>query len=120
MKAAHNVDREPIAVRAIEGAEVFGNPLQVKPLIAGDAMTLLEIHYAAGSGTAPHAHDHESVIYVVRGRIKTQIGGETHVLAAGDACRHPANETHAVEALEDTVVVEIKSPPPHLGDLFES
>ena len=120
MKAAHNADRQPIAVRAIEGAEVHGDALQVRPLIAGDAMTLLEIHYAAGSGTGPHAHDHESVIYVVRGRIRTQIGSETHILGAGDACRHPAGETHAVEALEDTLVVEIKSPPPHLGDLFGS
>lgn len=118
MKAAHNADRQPIEVRAIEGAEVYGEALQVKPLIAGDAMTLLEIHYKAGSGAAPHVHDHESVIYVVRGRIKTQIGSETHTLGAGDACRHPAGETHAVEALEDTVIVEIKSPPPHLGDLF--
>lgn len=118
MKAAHNADREPITVRAIEGADVYGDALQVKPLIAGDAMTLLEIHYAAGSGAPPHVHDHESVIYVVRGRIKTVIGTETHTLGPGDACRHPAGEPHGVEALEDALIVEIKSPPPQLGDLF--
>jgi len=118
MKAAHNADREPIAVRSIEGTEVYGDTLQVKPLIAGDTMTLLEIRYAAGSGAPPHVHDHESVIYVVRGRIKTVIGTETHTLGPGDACRHPAGEPHGVEALEDALIVEIKSPPPHLGDLF--
>ena len=118
MKAAHNADREPIAVRSIEGASVTGDALQVKPLIAGDAMTLLEIRYAAGSGSPPHVHDHESVVYVVSGRIKTVIGPETHTLGPGDACRHPAGEPHGVEALEDSVIVEIKAPPPQLGELF--
>ena len=118
MKAAHNTDREPIAVRSIEGAEIYGEALHVKPLIAGDAMTLLEIRYAAGSGAPLHVHDHESVVYVVRGRVKTTIGSETHTLGPGDACRHPAGEAHGLEALEDSLIVEIKSPPPHLGDLF--
>jgi len=118
MKAAHNADREPVSVHSIEGATVYGDALLVKPLIAGDAMTLLEIHYRAGSGAPPHVHDHESVVYVVRGSVKTVIGAETHTLGPGDACRHPAGEPHAVEALEDAVIVEIKSPPPHLGDLF--
>jgi len=120
MKAAHNADRAPIPVRSIENAEVYGAALQVKPLIAGDAMTLLEIRYAAGSGAPPHVHDHESVVYVVRGRVKTTIGSETHTLGPGDACRHPAGEPHGLEALEDSLIVEIKSPPPHLGDLFGS
>ena len=120
MKAAHNADREPVAVRSIENAEVYGEALHVKPLIAGDAMTLLEIRYAAGSGAPPHVHDHESVVYVVRGRVKTTIGSETHTLGPGDACRHPAGEPHGLEALEDSLIVEIKSPPPHLGDLFGS
>jgi quercetin dioxygenase-like cupin family protein len=118
MKAARNADRNPIEVRTIEGAELYGEALAVKPLIAGDAMTLLEIRYVAGSGSTPHVHDHESIVYVVRGRVRTKIGTEEHTLGPGDACRHPAGEQHSVEALDDALVVEIKSPPPNLGNLF--
>ena len=118
MKAARNADTSAAAVRTIEGTAVHGEALQVKPLIAGEAMTLLEISYKAGGRSEPHVHRHESIVYVVRGRVRTVIGSETHTLGPGDACRHPAGELHAVEALEDSLVVEIKSPPPDLGGLF--
>jgi len=118
MRAARNADRNAMAVRSIEGGTVYGEALEVKPLIAGDAMALLEIRYSAGSGAPPHVHDHESMVYVVKGRIRTLIDSETHDLGPGDACRHPAGVTHAVEALEDAVIVEIKSPRPEFPDLF--
>jgi quercetin dioxygenase-like cupin family protein len=39
-------------------------------LIKGDKMTLLEIHYAAGVGAPLHTHTHESIAYVVKGKVK--------------------------------------------------
>ncbi len=118
MSAVQNADRKAVAVKSIEGSATYGDALQVKPLIAGDAMALLEIRYTAGSGAPPHMHDHESVVYVVKGRIRTLIDSESHDLGPGDACRHPAGVPHAVEALEDAVIVEIKSPRPDLAVLF--
>lgn len=120
MHAVQNAECKTVAVKSIEGSATYGDALQVKPLIAGETMALLEIRYAAGSGAPPHVHDHESVVYVVKGRVRTLIDSATHDLGPGDACRHPAGVAHAVEALEDAVIVEIKSPRPDLAVLFGS
>ena len=97
------------SVGTIEGQANTGTFL-IKPLMRGDSMALLEVSVKAGAASSIHAHSHESVIYVVSGRLKTTIGNETFVLGPGDVCRHPRAVGHLVEALEDTVFVEVKSP----------
>jgi len=87
----------------------------VKALLRGEAMTLLELHYAAGVGAPLHTHTHESIVYVVKGKVKSTVGTSEFVMGPGDACRHPKEVLHGLEALEDAVVVEIKSPAPELG-----
>jgi quercetin dioxygenase-like cupin family protein len=109
------VDSQPVGT--IEGRPNTGIFL-VKPLMRGESMALLEIRVRAGAASPMHAHAHESLIYVVSGRLKTTIGGETFLLGPGDACRHPRAAEHRVEALEDAVFVEIKSPPPELRQVF--
>jgi len=117
MLHAENAQVEAQAIDSIEGQANTGTFL-VKPLMRGNSMTLLEIHVRAGAGSPIHMHSHESLIYVVSGRLKTTIDCETFVLGAGDVCRHPPGAAHRVEALEDTVFVEAKSPPPDLHRIF--
>jgi hypothetical protein len=52
--------------------------------------------------------------------VKTIVNNETFVLGPGDVCRHPRDASHRVEALEDTVFVEVKSPPIEFGRVFGS
>jgi quercetin dioxygenase-like cupin family protein len=107
-----------VAVDAVEGKPVYGGALFVKPLIEGEEMMFLEIHYAAGVGAPLHAHTHESIAYVVKGKVKSTVGSEAFIMGPGDACRHPKGVLHGLEALEDSVVVEIKSPAPDLAAFF--
>ena len=109
------IDSQPVSV--IEGQPNRGIFL-VKPLIGGESMALLEVRVRAGAASSMHAHAHESLIYVVSGRLKTIIDNETFVLGPGDACRHPCAVGHRVEALEDTTFVEVKSPPMELRQVF--
>lgn len=109
------VDSQP--VHAIEGQPNTGTVF-VKPLMQGETMALLEVRMRAGVSSSLHAHAHESLLYVVSGRIRTMVDDETFVLGPGDACRHPRAVTHRVEALEDTVFVEVKSPPIAFGQVF--
>jgi quercetin dioxygenase-like cupin family protein len=99
---------EKIPVQSVEGKLINGN-LLVKPLIKGDDMTLLEVQLQSGDITPFHAHSHESFIYVIKGKLKTIVGGEAYVLGPGDACRHPRKVQHCVEAIEKSTVIEIKS-----------
>ena len=109
MYLSKNTEIKGLTIKKVEGKELTG-ALLVKPLIAGEQMTLLEIHYSPGVGAPLHVHQHESLAYVVKGKVKMTVGKETYVLGPGDVCRHPQGMPHAVEGLEDSVVVEIKSP----------
>ena len=89
--------------------------LLLKPLLKGDQMTMLELHFQAGAKSPVHTHTHESLIYVVSGRVKTWIGDQVYVLGPGDAARHPKGVQHTVEALVESTVLEIKSPAPDIA-----
>ena len=116
--SARNADVPEIRVTAVEGKATYGGELAVKPLIQGDEMTFLEIRYAAGVGAPLHAHSHESIAYVVSGKVKSTVGSTAFIMGPGDVCRHPKGVLHGLEAIEDSVVVEIKSPAPDLASFF--
>jgi quercetin dioxygenase-like cupin family protein len=115
---SRNTDVKPITVSAVEGKPTYGGNLVVKPLIKGDHMTFLEIHYAAGVGAPLHTHTHESVAYVIKGKVKSTVGDEEFIMGPGDVCRHPIGVMHGLEAIEESVVVEIKSPAPDIAAFF--
>ena len=96
----------------IEGRGKDIGQVAVKPLLVGDDMTLLEIAQAKGVLIPSHQHDdHESVIYLVRGRMRLVIDGEETLVGPGDAWIHPRGVPHYSEALEECVTIEVKSPP---------
>ena len=108
-----------ISVKSIEGQATYGGELRAKPLIMVQHMTFLEIQCTKGVGAPLHTHAHESLVYVVRSKIKTTIGDEDFILEPGDACLHPLGVPHTAEALEDSTMVEIKSPAPDIAKFFD-
>ena len=84
----------------------------VKPLLVGDEGLLLEIVQAMGTLVPNHQHDdHESLIYLVRGRMRLVIDGVETLVGPGDAWIHPRGVPHHSEALEECVTIEVKTPP---------
>tara|TARA_B100001123_G_scaffold416411_1_gene518029 strand:- start:636 stop:998 length:363 start_codon:yes stop_codon:yes gene_type:complete len=106
---ARNANIPRRIIKTIEGLDLQGE-VGLKPMISGDEMVMLEIDYPAGSGSPPHVHQHESLAYVLQGRVKMVVGEESFILNAGDACRHPKGVKHGVEAIESSIILEIKSP----------
>src|SRR5947199_9145729 len=106
-----------LVVKSI-GTKPMKCDLLVKPLIKGDEMTLLEIHYQPAVGAPLHVHSHESLAYVVKGKVKMTVGKEVYILGPGDVCRHPEGVPHGVEGLEESIVVEIKSPAPEIASFL--
>ena len=117
MLVAKNDQVDSINLTTVEGRPFTGN-VTMKVMMAGDEMNMLEIHYPAGSSSPLHTHQHESVCYVLRGRLKGTVAGETVELGSGDACRHPEGVEHSVEAIEDTTILEIKSPAQPLDEFI--
>ena len=98
-------------VTHIEGAAEAGD-VAIKPMIVGQDMLFMEVHRAKGLVDPLHSHpDHESMCYLVSGRLRVEIDGESFVAEPGDAWVHPAGVPHRHEALEDCVQIEVKSPP---------
>jgi quercetin dioxygenase-like cupin family protein len=97
---------------------MYGGEMFVKPLMKGDEMTFLENHYAADVGAPLHAHTHESIAYVVKGKVKSTVGSDEFIMGPGDVCRHPKDVLHGLETIEESIVVEIKSPAPEIGTFF--
>jgi quercetin dioxygenase-like cupin family protein len=58
-----------------------------------------------------HRHEHESLLYVLQGRLRATVGSAVHELGPGDAILHPAGVEHGVEALDRSTWIEVKAPP---------
>lgn len=97
-------------VTAIEGAAEVGD-LAIKPLMVGADALVMELHRGKGLVDPEHAHhDHESLCYLVKGRMRVVIAGEEFIAHAGDIWKHRPGVMHYHEALEDCVQIEVKSP----------
>ena len=86
-----------------------------RTLAFGEKMLIAEVALKAGSKIPPHSHPHEQVGYVAKGRMRITFGpgeeGEkTADASTGDGYSVPGGLAHAVEALEDTVAIDIFSP----------
>jgi quercetin dioxygenase-like cupin family protein len=80
----------------------------IKPLIRGEFASLQEMHFPRGAATSVQDNENEFLVYVVRGRLKTTIGQETHSLGPGDSCRFPKGVLHSLEAIEELIYLEVK------------
>ena len=99
-------------ITAVEGVVEEPGRLTIKPLLVGDDMLFLQAFKGKGMKDPIHQHDdHESIAYLVKGRMRLVIGGKEFIAEAGDAWIHPRGVPHFSEALEDCIQVEVKSPP---------
>lgn len=99
-------------ITSVEGVAEEPGRLTIKPLLVGDEMLFLQAFKGKGMIDPIHQHDdHESIAYLVKGRMRLVIGGKEFIAEAGDAWMHPRGVPHFSEALEDCIQVEVKSPP---------
>ena len=93
------------------------NPVEMLPgvvrrtLTDGDRMMLCEIRMNEGAVVPLHTHPHEQTGYLVSGRCRFQIGDDVRELAAGDCWMVPAGAEHEATALEDSIFIDVFSPP---------
>ena len=90
--------------------------LQRRRIIGQHAM-LSEIVLEQGCTVPTHTHENEQFAYVVRGRLRFGIGAEGSaerhdiVVEAGEVLHLPAGVPHSAEALQESLVIYIFSPP---------
>ncbi|MGB9606879.1 MAG: cupin domain-containing protein [Bryobacteraceae bacterium] len=87
------------------------NPAVARQVIHTDRMTLARVLLSKGGVVAGHRHPNEQVTQLERGRLRFTIEGESVVLEPGSVLHIPAGAFHQVEALEDSVAVDVFTPP---------
>ena len=83
-------------------------------LITGDRMMLAHVYLAKGCIVPKHSHENEQLTYILEGALRFWIGEDQQqeiVVKAGEVLHIPSNLPHRAEALEDTLDVDIFSPP---------
>jgi quercetin dioxygenase-like cupin family protein len=83
-------------------------------LITGDRIMLSHVYLKKGAIVPQHNHHNEQITYILEGGLRFWIGDdESEVIdvRAGEVLHIPSLVKHKAEALEDTVDVDIFSPP---------
>jgi quercetin dioxygenase-like cupin family protein len=83
-------------------------------LITGERMMLAQVYLDKGCIVPKHSHENEQLTYILEGSLRFWIGedGEEElVVRAGQVLHIPSNVPHMAEALEDTLDVDVFSPP---------
>lgn len=92
-------------------------PLLERRRVMGGHAMISEVALRKGCDVPAHAHENEQFTCVLRGRLRFVLGeagaadrSEVDV-GAGEVLHLPPNVLHAALALEDTVVLDVFSPP---------
>ncbi|HTG87352.1 MAG TPA: cupin domain-containing protein [Pyrinomonadaceae bacterium] len=83
-------------------------------LITGDRIMISHVYLKKGSIVPRHSHENEQITYILEGGLRFWIGpDESEVIdvLAGDVLHIPSMVQHKAEALEDTLDVDVFSPP---------
>ena len=89
-------------------------PQLSRKLITGQRMMLAHVYLKKGCIVARHSHENEQLTYILEGALRFWIGEDEKqevIVRAGEVLLIPSNVPHKAEALEDTLDVDVFSPP---------
>ena len=87
------------------------NPLLQRQFVVGQEIMLARVLLKKGCIVPLHSHHNEQLTYIVEGALKFWIDGKEIVVHAGEVLCIPSNMPHKAEALEDTVDLDMFTPP---------
>jgi quercetin dioxygenase-like cupin family protein len=83
-------------------------------LITAERMMLAHVYLKEGCVVPMHQHENEQLTYILEGALHFFIGEEDQegiIIRAGEVLHLPSNVPHKAVALEDTLDVDLFSPP---------
>lgn len=83
-------------------------------LVTGERVMLAHVYLDRGCVVPMHSHENEQLTYILEGALRFWIGEEGEeevVVRAGEVLHIPSGVPHRAEALEDTLDVDVFSPP---------
>ncbi|HEY6445955.1 MAG TPA: cupin domain-containing protein [Acidobacteriaceae bacterium] len=88
------------------------NPLIDRQMVWGERGMLARIILRKGAIVPRHSHENEQITYVLDGALRFTLGdGRVITVGSGEVLVIPSNMPHQAEALEDTIDLDVFSPP---------
>lgn len=87
------------------------NPLLGRQMVVGEQIMVARVLLKKGCIVPEHSHHNEQVTYILEGALKFDIDGREIVVRAGEVLCIPPHMPHRAEALEDTVDLDVFTPP---------
>jgi len=87
------------------------NELIDREMIVGDKIMLARVFLKKGAHVPEHHHHNEQVTYILEGALKFAIDGKEIVVRAGEVLCIPSNMPHEAWAIEDTLDLDVFTPP---------
>lgn len=101
-------------IATVEGADIPGASelLKMQVQMATEHVIVLRAERKKGLKDPRHKHDnHDTVSTLISGKLEVHIGDESFMCEPGAVWRHRPGVYHWSDTLEDSVVIEIKTPP---------
>jgi quercetin dioxygenase-like cupin family protein len=80
-------------------------------ITTGATMYQMRAELKAGSRLPEHHHPQEQIMHVVHGRLRAFVAGVPHEVGPGESLYLASNAPHAVDVLEEALVIDTFSPP---------
>ena len=83
-------------------------------VVAGESTMVAHVYLEKGAIVPEHAHHNEQITYILKGKLRFWVGddlSQVFDVAEGEVLHLPSNVPHKAEALEETLDVDIFSPP---------
>jgi len=87
------------------------NDLIDREMVVGDKIMLARVFLKKGAHVPEHHHHNEQVTYILEGALKFAIDGKEIVVRTGEVLCIPSNMPHEAWALEDTLDLDVFTPP---------
>jgi len=70
-----------------------------------------QVFFKKGGVVPEHSHEAEQITYILEGALQFELEGRTVTVRKGEVLHIPSNVPHRAVALEDTLDLDIFSPP---------
>jgi quercetin dioxygenase-like cupin family protein len=86
------------------------SPVLARQVIHTERMTIARLRLKKGAVVPRHSHNNEQVTLLEEGKLRFYFDDSTQDLAAGEVMKIPPDAPHRVEALEDSLAVDLFAP----------
>jgi quercetin dioxygenase-like cupin family protein len=111
------IDLDPEDARHYRWDDLPAEPLKgtiSRRLITGERMMIAHVYFQRGDDVPRHSHENEQLTYILKGALQFWLGAHDErelIVRAGEVLVIPSHLPHRARALEETLDVDVFSPP---------